>query len=221
VKGTSELRSRDPVPPYVVVLGTIEPRKNLELVADFVRCRPQICDELAFLFIGRRGWGAQFEELFGDILRIPECRDRVFFTDYVTEEQKRHLLRQARFAVYPSLFEGFGLPVVECMASGCPIITSRSSSLVELGLDDAAHFDPLSLADFCRAFGLMQLMTTRDEQRLKLSEALVRRAAVFSWGAFVKRIMDRVEEAVASPPSSKPCTRRHAAKLSRDGLTKS
>jgi glycosyltransferase involved in cell wall biosynthesis len=100
---TDEFALTSPVSPYVVVLGTIEPRKNLGLVADFIRCRPQICDELAFLFVGRRGWGAQFEDLFADIMRLPQCRERVLFTDYVTEGVKRRLLRHARFAIYPSL----------------------------------------------------------------------------------------------------------------------
>jgi glycosyltransferase involved in cell wall biosynthesis len=172
---TDEFALTSPVSPYVVVLGTIEPRKNLGLVADFIRCRPQICDELAFLFVGRRGWGAQFEDLFADIMRLPQCRERVLFTDYVTEGVKRRLLRHARFAIYPSLFEGFGLPVVECMAQGCPIITSRSSSLVELALDEDFYFDPLSLADFSRAFGLMHSMTMQEERRRQLSHDVTRR----------------------------------------------
>jgi glycosyltransferase involved in cell wall biosynthesis len=212
---TGALQSSDAVPPYVVALGTIEPRKNLMLVGNFIRSRPQVCDEIAFLFIGRRGWGAQFEELFGDIMRMPRCRDRVLFTDYVTEEQKQRLLRHARFAVYPSLFEGFGLPVVECMALGCPIITSRSSSLVELGLDDTAYFNPLSLGDFSRTFGLMQTRTALDEERRKLSHELIRRASVFTWGAFVRRIMDRVEETVATLPAAKPSTRSSSSRRNR------
>jgi glycosyltransferase involved in cell wall biosynthesis len=201
---TRELQSSEPVPPYVVILGTIEPRKNLGLIADFIRCRPEICDQIAFFFVGRRGWGVQFEELFGDIMHMSKCRDRVFFTDYVTEKLKRSLLRHARFAIYPSFFEGFGLPVVESMAAGCPTIASRSSSLVELGLDDAAYFDPLSLSDFSRAFGQMQAMTMRDEERRRLSRDFVRRASVFSWETFVKRIMDRVEEAVGSLSGARP-----------------
>ncbi len=215
VKDTEPSRSHDTVPPYVVVLGTIEPRKNLGLVANYIRSRPQVCDEIAFLFVGRRGWGVQFEELFGDIMRMPRCRDRVLFTDYVTEEQKQRLLCHARFAIYPSLFEGFGLPVVECMASGCPIITSRSSSLVELGLDDTAYFNPLSLSDFSRTFGLMQGRTALDEERRKLSHDLIRRASVFTWGAFVRRIMDRVDEAVATLPAAKPSTKRSSSRRNR------
>lgn len=187
-----------PVSPYVAVLGTIEPRKNLGLIADFIRCRPQICDEIAFLFVGRRGWGAQFEETFSDITQLPQCRDRVLFTDYVTEPIKRRLLRHARFAVYPSVFEGFGLPVVECMAEGCPIITSRSSSLVELGLDPEFYFDPLSLADFSRSFGLMLTATKQEEPRRQLSQHVADLAAAFSWDAFVERIMEKLEQKLGS-----------------------
>jgi glycosyltransferase involved in cell wall biosynthesis len=200
---TDEFALTSPVSPYVVVLGTIEPRKNLGLVADFIRCRPQICDELAFLFVGRRGWGAQFEDLFADIMRLPQCRERVLFTDYVTEGVKRRLLRHARFAIYPSLFEGFGLPVVECMAQGCPIITSRSSSLVELALDEDFYFDPLSLADFSRAFGLMHSMTMQEERRRQLSHDVTRRASAFSWDAFVERIIEKISERVGSLSATK------------------
>ena len=203
------------VPPYVVVLGTIEPRKNLSLVANFIRSRPQVCDEVAFLFIGRRGWGVQFEDLFGDILRMPRCRDRILFTDYVTEERKKRLLRHARFAIYPSLFEGFGLPVVECMGLGCPVIASRSSSLIELGLDETAYFNPLSLGDFSRAFGQMQTRTRLAKERRKLSDDLVRRASVFTWNAFVKRIMDRVEYAAAALRGAEPSTTSSTSRRSR------
>jgi hypothetical protein len=71
-------------------------------------------------------------------------------------------------------------------------------------LDDAAYFDPLSLSDFSRAFGQMQAMTMRDEERRRLSRDFVRRASVFSWETFVKRIMDRVEEAVGSLSGARP-----------------
>src|SRR5205823_3454610 len=111
---------------------------------------------------------------------------------------KQRLLRDARFAIYPSLFEGFGLPVVECMAQGCPIITSRSSSLIELGLEDRFYLDPLSLADFARAFGLVQSVAMQPSTRRELAEELRRRAASFTWDKFGARIVDRVEEHVAT-----------------------
>jgi len=101
------------------------------------------------------------------------------------------------------------------MALGCPIITSRSSSLVELGLDDTAYFNPLSLGDFSRTFGLMQTRTALDEERRKLSHELIRRASVFTWGAFVRRIMDRVEETVATLPAAKPSTRSSSSRRNR------
>jgi glycosyltransferase involved in cell wall biosynthesis len=184
----------DQVPPYVVILGTVEPRKNLRLVADFIRCRPEICQEFAFFFVGRRGWGTQFEEIFGDIMAKRECRDRILFTDYVSEASKRRLLRNARFAIYPSVFEGFGLPVVECMAEGCPVIASHSSSLIELGLDASCYFDPLSLSDFSRVFRVMQSLTDRPDQRRRLSENLRKGSSVFSWQAFADRIIEKIDE---------------------------
>ena len=186
--------SPESVPPYVIVLGTIEPRKNLRLIADFIRCRPEICDDFAFMFVGRRGWGTQFEEMFGDLMRMRQCRDRILFTDFVSEETKTRLLQHATFAVYPSLFEGFGLPVLESMAQGCPIIVSRSSSLLEFGLEDSWYFDPLSLEDFSRAFALMHDMTKMAAARRKLAPELQARASAFTWDAFAKRIIDRIEE---------------------------
>jgi glycosyltransferase involved in cell wall biosynthesis len=214
-EGIPETPLPGPIPPYVVVLGTIEPRKNLRLIADFIRCRPQICDEIAFLFVGRRGWGEQFEALFGDITRMRQCRDRILFTDYVPEEAKRRLLRHASFAAYPSLFEGFGLPVVECMAEGCPFITSRSSSLIELGLDDECYFDPLSLSDFSRAFGHMQAQTAQPKSRHKLSQDLIARASVFTWDAFMKRIMDRIEGHLSTVSAAQVPKRGRSARQRR------
>jgi glycosyltransferase involved in cell wall biosynthesis len=207
----------DQVPPYVVILGTVEPRKNLRLVADFIRCRPEICQEFAFFFVGRRGWGTQFEEIFGDIMAKRECSDRIFFTDYVSETTKRRLLRNAQFAIYPSVFEGFGLPVVECMAEGCPVIASRSSSLIELGLDASCYFDPLSLSDFSRVFRMIQSLTALPDQRRRLSETLRKGSSVFSWQAFADRIMEKIDE-VTVPASGRITAGRSQKRPAVQGL---
>ena len=150
-------------------------------------------------------------------MRLPQCRERVLFTDYVTDPVKRRLLRHARFAVYPSIFEGFGLPVVECMAAGCPVITSRSSSLIELGLDAEFYFDPLSLGDLSRAFGAMHRATMHDEPRRQLSRHVTRLAASFTWDAFVERIMGKIDEKLA-PPSVRNASVVGAKRRQRQGL---
>ena len=164
--------------PYVVVLGTIEPRKNIRIVADLLRLQPQLADDVAFFFVGRQGWGSSFSDQFDDIIKSSRCGNRILFTDYVEEAVKLRLLKHAKFAIYPSLFEGFGLPVLECMAVGCPVITSRSSSLVELGLEPPFYFDPLSTWDFYRAFKAVNDLTLEDRRVQSLN--LIKKASDFT-----------------------------------------
>jgi glycosyltransferase involved in cell wall biosynthesis len=177
-------------PDYAIVLGTIEPRKNLRLVADFLTSRPDILRALPVVFVGRRGWGQQFNQIFGKLLDDPQLKDRVIFTGYVDETDKWALLRHAKFAMFPSVFEGFGLPVLECMAAGCPVIASRSSSLTEFGLPEAMYFDPFSLADFMRAF--RHVNTMAETARLELGETLERQSRKYTWKAFADRMIEAI-----------------------------
>ena len=186
--GASDRLAEPPVPAedaYAVVIGTIEPRKNLALVAELLRCQPEVCDDLALMFVGRRGWGPATAATFDGVLGDPKLSDRIAFTGYLPEASKRRLLRGARFSIYPSLFEGFGLPVLESMAVGCPIIASRTSSIVELGVPDEFLFDPLSVIDFARVFTRVQRLDT--EERQALSARLLRQAQAFSWARFCER----------------------------------
>jgi glycosyltransferase involved in cell wall biosynthesis len=178
--------------PYALVLGTIEPRKNLRLVAEFLSSRSDILKDMPVVFAGRRGWGQQFNQIFGRLVDDPNLRDRVVFTGYVSEADKWALIRGAKFAIFPSMFEGFGLPVIECMAAGCPVIAARSSSLVEFGLPDEMYFDPFSLVDFSRAFRVINTMP--DAARRALGEKLEMQARAFTWKAFGERIIRALAE---------------------------
>ena len=173
---------------FAIVLGTIEPRKNLRLVAEFMLSRPGMARQLAMVFVGRRGWGADFDEVFGDLLTSSPWKDRMYFTDFVGENEKWALMRSARFAIFPSLFEGFGLPVLECMAAGCPVIASRSSSLVEFELPEPMYFDPFSLADFSRAFRHIETMPADEYTRL--AGELRGRAGSFTWELCFSRLLE-------------------------------
>lgn len=172
---------------FAVVLGTIEPRKNLRLVAEFMLNRPDMAQKIAMVFVGRRGWGQAFDEIFGELLTSSAWKDRIYFTDFVSESEKWSLLRSARFAIFPSLFEGFGLPVLECMAAGCPVIASRSSSLVEFDLPEDMYFDPFSLTDFSRAFRYIETMP--EEESAELGLTLKAQAEGFTWAAFCWRLL--------------------------------
>jgi glycosyltransferase involved in cell wall biosynthesis len=175
---------------FAIVVGTIEPRKNLRLVAEFMLSRPDMAAKLAIVFVGRRGWGPAFDDMFGELLTNSPWKDRMHFTDFVSESEKWELMRAARFAIFPSLFEGFGLPVLECMAAGCPVIASRSSSLVEFDLPAEMYFDPFSLGDFARAFRHIETMP--EDQHTVLGKALSAKAKSFTWDAFCGRLLDAV-----------------------------
>ncbi len=192
VRPPAEAKEPMPRKNFAIVLGTIEPRKNLRLVAEFMLNRPDMASKIAMVFVGRRGWGPAFDDVFGGLLTNSPWKDRMYFTDFVSEAEKWVLMRSARFAIFPSLFEGFGLPVLECMAAGCPVITSRSSSLVEFDLPADMYFDPFSVADFSRAFRRIESMP--EEERTKLAEGLRAKSKKFTWDAFCARLLKAVVE---------------------------
>jgi glycosyltransferase involved in cell wall biosynthesis len=110
---------------YVLAVGTLEPRKNLARIA-------AACRGLELRVVGARGWGG-----------IEPPADATFLGE-VDDEELARLYRGARCLVYPSLHEGFGIPVAEALACGCPAVTSVGSPMVELG--DVVEVDPLDVA---------------------------------------------------------------------------
>ncbi len=134
--------------PYALVIGTIEPRKNLSLLIDAL-AEPAVAESrLAFVVLGKKGW------LVDEFLqRLPAAlRKRMMFTGFVSEFVKYRLLKGAEFLIFPSLCEGFGIPALEAMSLGKPVLAARTSSLPEVVGDAGVYFDPLSVAEFSAAF---------------------------------------------------------------------
>ena len=125
--------------PFVLAVGTIEPRKNLLRVAQaFLQAKHEIKnDELRLKIAGGRGWG---NTRMDGVLRTHQ--KHIDWLGYVSDQELEQLYREARMLVFPSLYEGFGLPVLEAMSLGCPVITSNRSSLPEVGGDAAVYVDP-------------------------------------------------------------------------------
>jgi glycosyltransferase involved in cell wall biosynthesis len=133
---------------YAVVIGTLEPRKNLSLLLNALS-EPAIRDsKLRFVVVGRTGWKV---DAFMSKLK-PDDRERVIFSGFVSEFVKYRLLRHCEFLVYPSLYEGFGIPAVEAMLLGKPVLASMTSSFPEVIGNAGVFFDPCSTADFAAAF---------------------------------------------------------------------
>lgn len=160
---------------YFLAVGTLEPRKNLALLLRAYQRATEIDPSLPPLIVaGKLGWkNHAFESLLSD----PALASRVHLAGYVTDERLLELFRGARAFVYPSLYEGFGLPVVEAMACGTPVITSAVSSLPEVGGDAALYVDPHDETGLSE-----RLLAMRDDHlRDDLRERGLRQAASFSW----------------------------------------
>jgi glycosyltransferase involved in cell wall biosynthesis len=162
-------------PPYLLYVGTLEPRKNLpralrafaRIAASYPDCR--------FVLVGQRGWS------YDDVLREsarPELRARVLLPGYVAEAHLPLLYTHAAAFVYPSLYEGFGFPVVEAMACGTPVITSRSSSLAEIAEGAALVVDPLDEDALMEA---MAAVLADAGLRADLRARGLARVAQYSW----------------------------------------
>ena len=161
--------------PYLLSVGTLEPRKNVpRVLRAFARVAASL-PEHTLVLAGARGW--KCAEVFEELAR-PALQGRVRVLDYVPEADLPSLYGHASALVYASLYEGFGFPVVEAMACGTPVLTSRGSSLEEIGEGAALLVDPEredAIAD-----GLLALATD-DALRARLRESGLRRAAEFSW----------------------------------------
>jgi glycosyltransferase involved in cell wall biosynthesis len=159
---------------YVLSTGSLEPRKNL---ARLIRAHGALPHELRrsypLLLVGPRGWDEQ------EILHAAgERADSVRLTGFVPEGDLAGLYAACALFCFPSLYEGFGLPVLEAMQCGAPVLTSNASSLPEVGGDAVAYADPLSVGDI--AAGLERLLGDGSE-RERLGAAGRARAALFSW----------------------------------------
>ncbi len=170
----TELPPGVPEDGYVLAVGTLEPRKNLpRLVAAFQRLPHELQRAHPLVVTGRLGWDAD-ETL--DALR--SLGDSAVETGFVPDGQLAELYRRCALFAYPSLGEGFGLPVLEAMAVGAPVLTSDRSSLPEVGGDAAAYCDPTDTASIAVALEALLSDPARLE-RMRLAGPA--RAAEFSW----------------------------------------
>jgi glycosyltransferase involved in cell wall biosynthesis len=172
--------------PYLLVTGTLEPRKNL----------PRLIEAFAGLDAEtRRGWtlvlaGAAGWETHLTFTAAAAHRDLVRTLGYVSDEELPSLYRQAEVFCYPSLYEGFGIPVLEAMQSGTPVLTSSASSMPEVGGDAALYADPRDVSDIRR--GLHELLSDPDLRRRCAAAGLIQ-ASRFDWTETASRVLTTLE----------------------------
>ena len=168
---------------YYLAVGTLEPRKNLPMLLRAYRQAAQSAPDLPKLVIaGKLGWK---NDEFARMVEEPWLRERVHLAGYVPDAELLRLFQGAIAFVYPSLYEGFGLPVLEAMACGTPVITSSCSSLPEIGGEAALYVDPTDEAELSA-----QLLKVRDPaMRQERSRLGLEQAARFSWEAAARQTL--------------------------------
>jgi glycosyltransferase involved in cell wall biosynthesis len=160
---------------YILVVGNLQPRKNvLRIIKAFASIQNQIT-ETKLVIVGQAKW--QSSEIEEEVKK-QRIENRVVFTGYVTEEELVWLYNDATVFVYPSLYEGFGLPILEAMACGAPVITSKITSMPEVAGDAALLVNPSSEEEIAAAI----IRIVKDTNFAKtMSEKGLKRSGMFSW----------------------------------------
>ncbi|EIE97628.1 glycosyltransferase family 4 protein [Saccharomonospora glauca] len=174
--------------PYVAFLGALEPRKNVPaLIRGFSLAVADLPDPPALVLAGQPGWDSQVEQALADA----PLRLRVIRAGYLPFDTLAGFLGGAELVAYPSLGEGFGLPVLEAMASGACVLTTRRLALPEVG-GDAVAYCGVGAGDV--AVALRELLDD-PTRRAELAQAALRRAKEFSWSASAEAHREAYERA--------------------------
>ena len=171
-------------PPYIFFIGNVEPRKNLErLIEAFyaLKTRNSECRELQLVVAGGSGWNSN------PIFNKAQSSCDIIFTGYISESEKTTLYQNAALFAFPSLYEGFGIPILEAMSVGTPVLSSNTSSMPEVAGDAAVLVDPLSVDDI--ADGMYRLLTDETLRAEKIAAGYTQ-AAKFSWDDSAQKLME-------------------------------
>ena len=184
-----------PDSPYILSLSTLEPRKNIEHT---IRCflnlvQQEKIKDLYLVLAGNKGWN--YEGIFQLITENKDLQERLIIIGYVQDEDLAALYSGALVFVYPSFYEGFGLPPLEAMQCGTPVITSNTSSLPEVVGDAGFMLDPLdqdglsqSILQIYSDFSLRQVLSIKSREQAKK----------FSWSKCIQETITAYKQSISS-----------------------
>jgi alpha-1,3-rhamnosyl/mannosyltransferase len=176
---------------FLLFVGTLEPRKNLPtLIRAFRQILRETNASLQLVIAGKKGW--LIDDFFAQV-NESELKDKIIFTGYLPDKDLRALYSSCSAFVYPSLYEGFGLPPLEAMACGAPVIASRIPSITEVVGDEALLVNPTNERELAREV----ICLLQDESlRQRMARGGLQRAARFSWQRTAQLMRDVYEEAI-------------------------
>ena len=174
--------------PFILYVGTLEPRKNIPSLIKAVYKLKKKNLQYKLVIAGKKGW--KYKEIFETINKL-NLQNDVVFTGYVSDEDLPALYNAADMFVYPSIYEGFGLPPLEAMACGTPVITSNTSSLPEVVGDAGIMIDPPDVDGLADA---MHKVLTDGGLRADMTKKGLERAKIFSWEKCARETLEVYEE---------------------------
>jgi glycosyltransferase involved in cell wall biosynthesis len=180
------MRTSLPQVPFILAVGDLQPRKNhlglIHAFADLIGAHPRLPHHL--LVVGKETWHASAVRAAA---KKSQVADRIHFTGFVDDEELRRLYGACDLFVYPSFYEGFGLPILEAMACGRAVACSNTSAMPEVADSAALLFDPRSRQDLVFA---MRDLLLNPELRQRMERLGVQRAAMFSWTNSAAKTLD-------------------------------
>lgn len=161
---------------YILTVGKREPRKNLDrLIEAFSKAKPK---DVQLVIVGEKGWG--------DTPKPDKTSSHIHFLGYVPDEELVTLYKNAIAFAYPSLWEGFGYPVIESMLCGTPVITSKTSSLGEIARNNALIFNPTDVNGMANT--IKRILRTKAV-RTRISKKAKKYAQTFTWHAYYDKFI--------------------------------
>ncbi len=173
---------------YILYMGTLEPRKNIESIVEafsLLKKESTLSNKnIKLVIAGKKGW--LFENIFNLVNKL-NLKDEVIFTDYIDENDKSIIYNMGSLFIFPSLYEGFGIPVLEAMASSVPVITSNVSSLPEVAGDAAILVAPKDIKSIAK---YMEKILADEELNKNLVEKGHEQAKKFTWESSAEKLVN-------------------------------
>jgi glycosyltransferase involved in cell wall biosynthesis len=176
--------------PYILYVGKHHPYKNINTLLHAYNKYSDIYEQFQLVIAGKRD--ERRKNLYTTAKNLDSGKS-IVFTDFVPEEELFELYQRARLFVFPSLYEGFGLPPLEAMACGVPVITSNAASLPEVVGDAAIQVDPLNVHQLADA---IQTVLTNTQLWNTLKQKGIKRSRQFSWGTAARQLLQVYENLI-------------------------
>ncbi|SKA76588.1 Glycosyltransferase involved in cell wall bisynthesis [Caloramator quimbayensis] len=173
---------------YILYLGTLEPRKNIETIIDSYALYKKNGGNLKLVIAGKKGW--MYDSILNRVKQY-SLGDEVIFTGYVDEDDKACIYKMSSLFLFPSFYEGFGIPVIEAMAAGTPVITSNTSSLPEAAGDAAIFVNPKDINAIADS---MLKIANNDYYKKELIIKGLKQSEKFSWEKSAEKLINIYNE---------------------------